>query len=39
MRKDGQTEVIPMHRPIKAETLKGIIEQAGLMIEEFVGQL
>lgn len=39
MRKDARTVVVPMHRPIKPGTLKGLIEQAGLTVEEFIGQL
>ena len=29
LRKDGRTVVVPMHRPIKPGTLKGLIEQTG----------
>ena len=36
MRKDGRTVVVPMHRPIKPGTLKGLIEQAGVTAKEFV---
>ncbi len=39
MRKDVRTVVIPMHRPIKPGTLKGLVEQAGLKMEEFVAAL
>ena len=39
MRKEGRTVVIPMHRPIKPGTLKGLIEQAGVTVEEFAGHL
>jgi len=39
LRKDGRTVVVPMHRPIKPGTLKGLIEQAGLTVEEFVAEL
>jgi len=31
--------VVPMHRPIKPGTLKGLIEQAGVSVEEFVVEL
>ena len=34
-----RTVVIPQHKPIKPGTLKGLIEQAGLTVEEFVAQL
>lgn len=36
LRKHGRTVVVPMHRPIKPGTLKGIIEQAGVTMEAFV---
>lgn len=36
MRKDSRTVVVPQHKPIKPGTLKGMIEQAGLTVEEFV---
>lgn len=39
MRKEGRTVVVPMHRPIKPGTLKGLIEQAGATLEEFVAAL
>ena len=39
MRKDQRTVVVPQHKPIKPGTLKGVIEQAGLTLEEFVGEL
>ena len=39
MRKDGRTVVVPQHKPIKPGTLKGMIEQAGLTVEEFVSLL
>ncbi len=39
LRKDGRTVVVPMHRPIKPGTLKGLIEQAGLTVEAFVAEL
>lgn len=39
LRKDGRTVVVPMHRPIKPGTLKGLIEQAGVTVEVFVGNL
>lgn len=31
--------MVPMHRPIKPGTLKGLIEQAGVTVEEFVKEL
>lgn len=39
MRKGARTVVVPMHRPIKPGTLKGLIEQAGATVEEFVANL
>lgn len=39
LRKEERTVVVPMHRPIKPGTLKGLIEQAGISVEEFVAAL
>ena len=39
LRKDDRTVVVPQHKPLKPGTLKGLIEQAGLTVEEFVAQL
>ena len=39
MRNEGKTLVVSMHRPIKPETLKGLIEQAGATLVEFVDAL
>ena len=39
MRKQSRTVVVPMHRPIKPGTLKGLIAQAGLTVDEFVREL
>ena len=39
MRKDGRTVVVPQHKPIKPGTLKALIEQAGLTVDEFVREL
>lgn len=39
LRRDGRTVVVPMHRPIKPGTLKGLIEQSGVTLEEFVSRL
>ena len=39
MRKEGRTVVIPMHKPIKPGTLRGLLDQADLSVEEFVGAL
>ena len=39
LRKDNRTVVVPQHKPIKPGTLKGVIEQAGLTLEQFVEEL
>ena len=39
LRKEGRTVVVPQHKPLKPGTLKGIIEQAGLTLDEFREQL
>ena len=39
LRKETRTVVVPQHKPIKPGTLKGLIEQAGLTVEEFVALL
>jgi predicted RNA binding protein YcfA (HicA-like mRNA interferase family) len=39
LRKDCRTVVVPQHKPLKPGTLKGVIEQAGVTLEEFVGAL
>jgi predicted RNA binding protein YcfA (HicA-like mRNA interferase family) len=39
MRKGSRTVVVPQHKPLKPGTLKGIIEQAGLTLEQFVTEL
>jgi predicted RNA binding protein YcfA (HicA-like mRNA interferase family) len=39
LRKESCTVVVPQHRPVKPGTLKGLIEQAGLTLEEFAAEL
>jgi predicted RNA binding protein YcfA (HicA-like mRNA interferase family) len=39
MRREHRTVVVPQHQPIKPGTLKGLIEQAGLTVQEFTAQL
>ena len=39
LRKEGRTVVVPQHKPLKPGTLKGVIEQAGLTLEQFVAEL
>ena len=36
LRKETRTVVVPQHKPLKPGTLKGIVEQAGLTLEQFV---
>ena len=38
LRQGTRTVVVPQHRPIKPGTLKGLIEQAGLTVEEFAAE-
>ena len=35
MRRAERTVVVPMHKPIKPGTLRGLIEQAGVTVEAF----
>jgi predicted RNA binding protein YcfA (HicA-like mRNA interferase family) len=39
LRKGSRTVVVPQHKPITPGTLKGIVEQAGLTVEQFVEEL
>ena len=39
LRKEGRTVVVPQHKPLKPGTLKSVIEQAGLTLEQFVTEL
>ena len=39
MRKENRTVVVPQHKPIKPGTLKGVIEQAGITVEQFIASL
>ena len=39
LRRQGRTVVVPMHKPIKPGTLRGLIEQAGVTVEAFRAQL
>jgi predicted RNA binding protein YcfA (HicA-like mRNA interferase family) len=39
VRRENRTVVVPQHKPLKPGTLKGIIEQAGLTLEQFVDAL
>ncbi|MGA3007294.1 MAG: type II toxin-antitoxin system HicA family toxin [Opitutaceae bacterium] len=35
LRRESRTVVVPMHKPIKPGTLRGLIEQAGVTLETF----
>jgi predicted RNA binding protein YcfA (HicA-like mRNA interferase family) len=35
MRRESRTVVVPMHKPIKPGTLRGLIEQSGVTLETF----
>lgn len=35
LRRENRTVVVPMHKPIKPGTLRGVIEQAGVTVETF----
>ena len=39
LRNGPRTVVVPQHKPLKPGTLKGIVEQAGLTLEEFMDHL
>ena len=39
LRRDNRTVVVPQHKPLKPGTLKGLIEQAGLTLAQFVEEL
>ena len=39
LRKGTRTVVVPQHKPLKPGTLKGVVEQAGLTLEEFTEEL
>jgi predicted RNA binding protein YcfA (HicA-like mRNA interferase family) len=39
LRKEHVTVVVPQHKPLKPGTIKGIIEQAGITVEEFCAEL
>ena len=39
LRKDNRTVVVPQHKPIKPGTLKSLIEQAGVTLDEFIDSL
>jgi predicted RNA binding protein YcfA (HicA-like mRNA interferase family) len=39
LRRAGRTVVVPQHRPLKPRTLRGILEQAGVTLEELLQHL
>ena len=39
LRREGRTVVVPQHKPLKPGTLKGVLEQAAISLEQFVEQL
>ncbi len=39
MRRGGRTVVVPQHKPIKPGTLRGMLDQAGVTLEEFTQSL
>ena len=39
LRQGNITVVVPMHRPIKPGTLKGLVEQAGITMDAFMAEL
>ncbi len=39
LRRENRTVVVPQHKPLKPGTLKGILEQAGITLEEFLEQV
>jgi len=39
LRKGSRTVLVPQHKALKPGTLKGVVEQAGLTVEEFIAEL
>jgi predicted RNA binding protein YcfA (HicA-like mRNA interferase family) len=39
LRRDNRACVVPMHREISRGTLKGVLEQAGVTVEDFINAL
>ncbi len=39
LRRGSRTVVVPQHRPLKPDTLKGILEQAAVPLDLFIGHL
>jgi predicted RNA binding protein YcfA (HicA-like mRNA interferase family) len=39
MKRGGKTVVVPQHKPIKPGTLRGMLDQAGVSLDEFTAAL
>ncbi|MDI1312164.1 type II toxin-antitoxin system HicA family toxin [Prosthecobacter sp.] len=39
MKRDAKTVVVPQHKPIKPGTLRGMLDQAGVSLDEFTAAL
>ena len=39
LRRESRTVVVPQHKVLNPGTLKGVLEQAGVSLEQFVEQL
>ncbi len=39
MRRESRSIVVPMHKPIKPGTLRGMLDQAGVTLDEFMEAL
>ncbi len=39
LRRENRTVVVPQHKSLKPGTLKGLIQQAGLTVEQFLHEL
>lgn len=39
LRKETRTVVVPQHKVLKPGTLRGLIEQAGLSVDQFIQEL
>ncbi len=39
MRRAEKTVVVPQHKPIKPGTLRGLLDQAGVSLDEFIAAL
>ena len=39
LRRESRTVVVPQHKVLKPGTLRGLIEQAGLSVDQFIQEL